>query len=40
MAYRKRLGMRKSKRLFSRTAQRIHPRNGMVTGVMRGGIRL
>ena len=38
MAYRKRAG-RASRRKFSRTARRVHPRN-VSRGVMRGGIRL
>lgn len=38
----KRFKMRKgrSKSLFSRTASRVHPKNGMGPIVMRGGIRL
>jgi len=39
--FRKKLGNRHSKRLFSRTAdtQHIHPKNQTVAGVWRGGIR-
>lgn len=36
---RKKLTMRKSKRLFSRTAKRVHGKNGYGSP-MRGGIRL
>jgi len=32
--------MKRSKRNFSRTASSVHPKNGMGTVVMRGGIRL
>lgn len=38
MAYRRRAG-RASKRKFSRTARRVHPRNAPHS-IMRGGIRL
>jgi len=34
-----RLKSRKSKKLFSKTARRVHGKN-LVQGVMRGGIRL
>lgn len=35
----KRMGRKKSKRLFSRTAAKVHPRNAPARA-MRGGIRL
>lgn len=39
MAYRKKLGKRRSRKMFSKNANRIHKRN--VAGrPMRGGIRL
>lgn len=37
---RSKLRKRSSKKLFSRTASSVHPKNGMGTVVMRGGIRL
>lgn len=41
MAYRKRskMGKKRSKRLFTKTAMRVHPKN-MMGAPMRGGIRL
>lgn len=39
MAFRKKMGRRKSRKLFSRTARRTHKRNVQATP-MRGGIRL
>jgi len=39
MAYRKKMGRRKSRRLFTKTARRTHKKN-LTTGPMRGGIRL
>lgn len=39
MAKRFKLGKRKSRRLFS-GASGVHPKNGMRSVVMRGGIRL
>lgn len=39
MKYRKRLNKRKSKRMFSKTARRVHPKNNPRL-VMRGGIRM
>lgn len=39
MAYRKKLGRKKSRRLFSRTARRVHKKNAGARP-MRGGIRL
>lgn len=40
--YRKKMNSGKSKRLFSKTAggRSVHPKNGIVAGPMRGGIRL
>lgn len=39
MAYRKKMGRRKSRKLFTRTARKVHKKN--ITGnPMRGGIRL
>lgn len=40
MARRRKLSMRKSKKLFSRTARKVHGKNAFVPGPMRGGIRL
>lgn len=42
MAKRRRMSSSGSKRLFSRTANRVHPMNGLTGagGPMRGGIRL
>lgn len=40
MSNRKRMPHKKSKKVFSRTAKRVHPKNGMKTMVMRGGYRL
>lgn len=44
MGRRHKLSMGNSKRMFTRNAQRVHPRNGGVMtgpgGPMRGGIRL
>lgn len=39
MAFRKKMGRRKSRKLFSRTARRTHKRN-VAANPMRGGIRL
>lgn len=39
MAYRKKLSSRKSKKLFTRTARKVHAKNGL-GAPMRGGIRL
>jgi len=39
MAYRKKMGKRRSKKLFSKTASRTHRKN-IRSGSMRGGIRL
>lgn len=39
MAYRKKMARGRSKKLFSRTAKRVHKKN-IGTRVMRGGIRL
>ena len=38
----RRKGMKKSysKKVFTKGAQRVHPKNGMSSYVMRGGIRL
>jgi len=40
MAFRKKMGEKKSKRLFTRTAKKVHPKNAPASAVMRGGIRL
>lgn len=37
---RSRLGRRTSRRIFSRGAMRVHPKNNYNIGPMRGGIRL
>lgn len=37
---RSRIPAKKSKRLFAKTAKRVHPKNSGSTAVMRGGIRL
>lgn len=40
MAKRKPMSRKKSKKLFKRTAQRVHPKNALGgSSVMRGGIR-
>lgn len=39
MKFRKRMGRGKSRRLFSRTARKVHKKN-VVARPMRGGIRL
>lgn len=40
MKNRKHLGKNYSKKLFSNTARKVHPKNGLNSVVMRGGIRL
>lgn len=40
MKKRKRIPMRKSKKSFSRNAKKVHKKNVIRTGPMRGGIRL
>lgn len=40
MAKRRKMSGRGSRKLFSRTAQRVNSRNGMSAIPMRGGIRL
>lgn len=42
MKKRRRMRSRKSKKLFTKTAKRVHPKNGLggATRAMRGGIRL
>lgn len=40
MAKRFKMKRRKSRRVFTRTAQRVHKKNGLQNVVMRGGIRL
>jgi len=40
MKKRQRIPMSKSKRSFSKTAQKTHPKNNTVAMPMRGGIRL
>lgn len=41
MAFRSRMGRGKSRKVFSRGAQRVHRKNMLFTsGPMRGGIRL
>ncbi len=37
---RRRLQKRRSRKIFTKGAQRVHPKNGMNGVVMRGGIRL
>lgn len=38
---RHKMGRSKSRRVFTKTAQRVHPKNGLGSGgPMRGGIRL
>lgn len=37
---RHKIPMKRSKRSFSRSASRVHPKNGLGSVVMRGGIRL
>jgi hypothetical protein len=39
MKYRKKIRSKKSKKLFRKTAQKVHPKNGR-SRPMRGGIRL
>ncbi|QXP08290.1 MAG: hypothetical protein [Arizlama microvirus] len=39
MAFRKKLGNRQSKKMFSRTAQHVHPKNNQGLMPMRGGVR-
>lgn len=39
MAKRHKLSSRGSKSLFTATAKRVHPKNGISSPVMRGGIR-
>ena len=39
MAKRRSMQRKASKRLFSKTAERVHPKNGMGSPAMRGGIR-
>ncbi len=40
MAFRRKMNRRKSKKVFTRGAQRVHPRNQSIGRPMRGGIRL
>lgn len=40
MSKRFRLSRRSSGKMFSRGAQRVHPKNGLQQAVLRGGIRL
>lgn len=40
MKGRRKVGYRKSKKMFSRGANRTHPKNRLRSYVMRGGIRL
>jgi hypothetical protein len=37
---RKRMSRKRSRKVFTRGAQRVHPRNGLSGRPMRGGIRL
>ena len=37
--YRKKMKKSRSKKLFSRTARRVNPRNAAPARIMRGGIR-
>lgn len=39
MAMRNKMSRRRSKKMFTRTAKRVHPKNGMGRP-MRGGIRM
>jgi hypothetical protein len=40
MKYRKKMSRGKSRRLFTKTASRVHRRNGQTGYMMRGGIRM
>ena len=40
MAKRYKMGRKASKKVFTKTASRVHPKNGMGSPAMRGGIRL
>lgn len=40
MKSRKRISYGRSRKIFTKGAQRIHPKNGIHESVMRGGIRL
>lgn len=40
MARRSKMGRRHSRKVFTRGAQRVHPKNSLPTMPMRGGIRL
>lgn len=40
MAYRRKLSRGHSERMFTRNAMRVHPKNVVGSGPMRGGIRL
>lgn len=40
MARRKKLRKKRSRKIFTRGAMRVHPRNGLKERPMRGGIRL
>lgn len=40
MAFRKRMQRGNSRKVFSKGAQRVHPKNLMFAAPMRGGIRL
>jgi hypothetical protein len=38
--YRKQISRRRSKKMFTKTAKRVHRKNAQTGGHMRGGIRL
>lgn len=40
MSKRKKMPNKRSKKIFTKTASKVHPKNGMGSTVMRGGIRL
>jgi len=40
MKKRQKMSRGHSRKLFSRTAQRVHKKNGLKSPIMRGGIRL
>lgn len=37
---RQKMGRKNSRKVFTKGAQRVHPKNGLQSTVMRGGIRL
>lgn len=40
MSFRSKIGSGRSRKIFSKGAQRVHPKNSMLGAPMRGGIRL